>query len=156
MYLNGLILLSGLLDFATLREGPGNVLPSLVFLPAYTATAHFHKKLPPDLQADLPKALAEAREFIKAEYPAALWQGAALPEAQRKPIVAKLARLTGLPDRVIEANNAGDDFPQETCATRADPGPLRCAHHGPRRDPASATRASIPLTPRPTGRSPPR
>jgi carboxypeptidase C (cathepsin A) len=55
MYLNGLILVSGVLDFATLREGPGNDLPSLVFLPAYTATAQFHKKLPADLQADLPK-----------------------------------------------------------------------------------------------------
>ena len=105
MYLNGVILLSGLLDFATLREGPGNDLPSLVFLPAYTATAHFHKKLPPDLQADLPKALAESRDFIKTEYPAALWQGAALPDAQRKTTVAKLARLTGLTPQVIEENN---------------------------------------------------
>ena len=105
MYLNGVVLLSGLLDFATLREGPGNDLPSLVFLPALTATAHFHKKLPPDLQADLSKALAEAREFIKAEYPAALWQGAALPETQRKTIVAKLARLTGLTPQLIEENN---------------------------------------------------
>ena len=105
MYLNGLILVSGVLDFATLREGPGNDLPSLVFLPNYTATAHFHKKLPADLQADLPKALAEAREFIKAEYPSALLQGAALPAEKRKEIVAKLARLTGLPAQIIEDNN---------------------------------------------------
>lgn len=105
MYLNGLILVSGVLDFATLREGPGNDLPSLVFLPNYTATAHFHKKLPPDLQADLPQALAEAREFIKAEYPSALLQGAALPAEKRKEIVAKLARLTGLPAQIIEDNN---------------------------------------------------
>jgi len=104
MYLNRLILVSGVLDFATLREGPGNDLPSLAFLPAYTAIAHFHKKLPADLQADLPKALAEAREFIKAEYPSALWQGAALPEGKRKEIVAKLARLTGLPPQVLEDN----------------------------------------------------
>jgi carboxypeptidase C (cathepsin A) len=105
MYLNGLILVSGVLDFATLNEGPGNELPYLVFLPAYTAIAHFHKRLPPDLQADLPKARAEAREFIRAEYPAALLQGAALPPAQRSNIVAKLARLTGLPPRVIEEND---------------------------------------------------
>jgi carboxypeptidase C (cathepsin A) len=105
MYLNGLILVSGLLDFATLREGPGNDLPSLVFLPAYTATAQFHKKLPPDLQADLPKALAEAREFTKSEYPAALLQGAALPAEKRKEMAAKLARLTGLPAQVIEDND---------------------------------------------------
>jgi len=105
MYLNGLILVSGVLDFATLREGPGNDLPSLVFLPAYTATAHFHKKLPPDLQADLPKALSEAREFIKIEYPSALLQGATLPVDKRTEIVAKLVRLTGLPAQVIEDND---------------------------------------------------
>ena len=105
MYLNGLILVSGVLDFATLSEAPGNDLPYLVYLPAYTAIAHFHHMLPPDLQADLPKARAEAREFVRAEYPAALLQGAALPPAQRSNIVAKLARLTGLPPRVIEEND---------------------------------------------------
>ena len=105
MYLNGVVLLSGVLDFATLREGGGNELPSLVFLPAYTATAQFHKKLPADLQDDLPKALAEARDFIKGEYPAALLAGASLPADTRQKIVAKLARLTGLKPSVIEDND---------------------------------------------------
>jgi carboxypeptidase C (cathepsin A) len=105
MYLSGLILVSGVLDFATLNEGPGNNLPSLVFLPTYTATAHYHKKLPPDLQDDLAKARAEARDFIKLEYPSALLQGAALPATQRSNVVAKLARLTGLPAQVIEEND---------------------------------------------------
>jgi carboxypeptidase C (cathepsin A) len=93
------------LDFATLNETRGNDLPALVFLPAFTATAHFHRKLPPDLQPDLKKALAEAREFTRADYPSALLQGAALPAAERARIVAKLARLTGLPPRVIEDND---------------------------------------------------
>ena len=75
MYLNGVVLLSGLLDFATLREGPGNDLPSLVFLPTYTATAHYHKKLPSDLQANLARALAESREFASKDYLVALQRG---------------------------------------------------------------------------------
>ena len=49
---------------ATLREGPGNHLPSMVFLPTYTATAHFHKKLPSDLQANLTRALAESQLIL--------------------------------------------------------------------------------------------
>ena len=102
LYLNGIVLLSGVLDFATLREGPGNDLPPLAFLPAYTATAQFHKKLPPDLQNNLPKALAEAREFTRSEYPAALLAGAALPAAERQNVIAKLARLTGLSPEVID------------------------------------------------------
>jgi len=105
MYLNGVVLLSGLLDFATLREGPGNDLPSIVFLSAFTATAHFHKKLPADLQSNLPKALAEAREFAQGEYAHALLRGTALPADERKKIVTKLARLTGLPAAFIEDND---------------------------------------------------
>ncbi len=105
MYVNGLIMVSGLLDFTTISDGDGNDLPSLVFLPAYTAIAHFHKKLPSDLQADLPKALAEAREFIKSDYPAALLKGARLSTDERRKIAAKLARLTGLPAQLIEEND---------------------------------------------------
>jgi carboxypeptidase C (cathepsin A) len=105
MYLNGIVLLSGLLDFATLREGPGNHLPSIIFLPTYTATAHFHKKLPSDLQSNLPKALAESREFAEGDYAQALLKGSALSTDERKKIVTKLARLTGLPAAFIEDNN---------------------------------------------------
>jgi carboxypeptidase C (cathepsin A) len=57
------------------------------------------------LQADLPKALAEARAFAKGEYWSALQQGGALTAADRQQIVAKLARLTGLSPAVIEDNN---------------------------------------------------
>ncbi len=105
MYLNGLVLVSGVLDFATIWDNPGNDLPYPLYLPAYTAAAHFHKKLPPDLQADLPKALAEAREFAKGEYTAALQQGDGLPAAERTKVVAELVRLTGLKPQVIEDNN---------------------------------------------------
>jgi len=102
MYLNGLVLVSGVLDFATLNQGRDNDLGALAFLPAFTATAHYHQKLPPDLQADLRKALEEARSFVRTEYPLALLQGAALPAADRARTVAKLARLTGLPPKAIE------------------------------------------------------
>ncbi len=103
MYLNGLILVSGVLDFSTISGGTGNDLPYPLFLPAYTAAAHFHHKLPADL-ADLDKALAEARTFAHGEYAAALQAGADLPPAEREKVVAELARLTGLPPRVIEDN----------------------------------------------------
>jgi carboxypeptidase C (cathepsin A) len=102
MYLNGLILVSGVLDFTTLGDDRGSDLPALVFLPAFTATAHYHKKLPPDLQADLTRALEESRAFARTDYPMGLLQGAALPAAERARIVAKLARLTGLPPKAIE------------------------------------------------------
>ncbi len=105
MYLNGLILISGVLDFSTIYDNQGNDVPYPLYLPAYTAAAHFHNKLPPDLQADLTKALAESRAFAKGEYANALQQGDSLSADEREKIVAELARLTGLKASVIEDNN---------------------------------------------------
>jgi carboxypeptidase C (cathepsin A) len=105
MYLNGLILVSGVLDFATVVNNAGNDVPYPLYLPAYTAAAHFHKKLPPDLQSDLPKALAESRAFARGEYTAALLQGETLSADETKKIAAELARFTGLKPQVIEDNH---------------------------------------------------
>ncbi|HEY1716924.1 MAG TPA: peptidase S10 [Verrucomicrobiae bacterium] len=105
MYLNGLILVSGVLDFATIYDVPGNDVPYPLYLPAYTAAAQFHKKLPPDLQNDLTKALAESRAFAKGEYASALQQGDSLSADEHKKIAAELVRLTGLKPQVIEDNN---------------------------------------------------
>lgn len=105
MYLNGLILVSGVLDFATIYDNAGNDVPYPLYLPAYTAAAHFHKKLPPDLQNDLDKALAESRAFAKGEYTEALQQGDSLSADERKKVVAELSRLTGLAPQIIEDNN---------------------------------------------------
>ncbi len=121
MYLNGLILVSGVLDFATLEGGTGNDLPYPLYLPAYTAAAHFHKKLPADLAADLDQALAESRAFARGEYPAALQAGAALPAAEREKVVAELARLTGLAgagDRGQPAAGGPGGVPQTVVARR--------------------------------------
>jgi carboxypeptidase C (cathepsin A) len=98
-------LVSGVLDFATIDDGSGNDLPFELFLPNYTATAHYFKKLPAELQGNLPGALAEAREFAQGEYASALRQGAALPATEREKIVAELARLTGLKPEVIADNH---------------------------------------------------
>jgi carboxypeptidase C (cathepsin A) len=105
MYLNGLVLVSGVLDFATLDNEPGNDLPYILYLPAYTAAAHFHKKLPADLQNDLTKALAESRAFSKGEFASALQKGDALSADEHKNIADELARLTGLKPQVIEDNH---------------------------------------------------
>ena len=105
LYLNGLILVSGVMDFATIYNVPGNDLPYPLILPAYTAAAHFHKKLPPDLQADLTKALAESRAFAQGAYASAMQQGAALSAEEKQKIIVELSRLTGLTSDVIRDNN---------------------------------------------------
>ena len=102
IYLNGLIVVSGLFDYDVISPGPLNDLPFQVLLPSLTAVAHYHKKLPPDLQADRAKAIAEARAFAYGEYAHALLLGAELPAAQRTAVIKKLARLTGLSELQVE------------------------------------------------------
>jgi carboxypeptidase C (cathepsin A) len=96
IYLNGLIVISGLFDYDVLMAGPVNDLPYQVSLPALTAMAHYHKKLPPDLQADRAKAIAEARSFAYGDYARALLLNAELSKEERAAIAKRLARLTGL------------------------------------------------------------
>jgi carboxypeptidase C (cathepsin A) len=105
MFLNGLMLISSVLDFATLEFEIGNDLPYILFLPTYTATAWYHKRLTDDLQGDLRSTLAEVEAFAFGKYATALLQGAALPDDQRQRIVDQLARYTGLTPEYIEATN---------------------------------------------------
>ena len=105
MYLNGIILISSILNFQTAYFTNGNDLPYILFLPTYTATAWHHKQLDDDLQADLQATLAEVETFALGEYASALMQGSALPTEERQTITSKLARYTGLSESYIEKNN---------------------------------------------------
>ncbi len=105
IYLNGITLISSVLNFETIAFARGNDLPYALFLPSYTAAAWYHKKLPKDLQADLEKALGESRRFAGNEYNAALMKGDKVTSAERASVVRELARLTGLPEKYIEESN---------------------------------------------------
>lgn len=101
MFMNGLVLVSGLIDYGTIMRGPTNDLPYALYLPSFTAVAHAHGRLPEDLQADLTKALAEAEAFASGAYVTALFTGAALPEKTRAEVAETMARLTGLSSKLI-------------------------------------------------------
>jgi carboxypeptidase C (cathepsin A) len=105
MYLNGIILISSILNFQTADFDTGNDLPYILYLPTYTAIAWYHKKLPADLQTDLQKALQESRTFAAHEYADALMGGDNLAAARRVDIAQKLSRLTGLSIEYIERSN---------------------------------------------------
>ena len=96
MNLNGVILISTVLNFQTIAEQEGNDLPYLLFLPTYTATAWRHGKLDEALQKDRDKALAEAEKFAMEEYSLALLQGTALSRAEADKVGRKLARYAGV------------------------------------------------------------
>ena len=105
LYLNGIVLISSVLNFETLEFDRGNDLPYILYVPSYTATAWYHKKLSPDLQSDLHKALEESEAFAMGDYTLALAAGDNLPDARRHEIAQKLARLTGLSPEFVERSN---------------------------------------------------
>jgi carboxypeptidase C (cathepsin A) len=104
--LNGIVLVSTVLNFETLDFAKGNDLPYVLFLPSYTATAWYHKKLPPDLQEqDLPKILPEVEQWAANDYALALAKGDRLTSAERGAVAARLARYSGLSTAYILRDN---------------------------------------------------
>ncbi|HJV22526.1 MAG TPA: hypothetical protein VJ570_07510, partial [Holophagaceae bacterium] len=93
---NGIVLVSAILNFQTHSFTVGNDLAYPLYLPTYTATAFYHKRLAPELQKDLQTTLREAEAFAAGAYTTALNKGDALPAAEREAIATQLARLTGL------------------------------------------------------------
>ncbi len=111
MYLNGIMLVSSVLNFQSIRFDLGNDLPYILFLPTYAAAAWFHNRLPADLQGqELRAVLAEVKTFAEREYTLALMQGARLPEKERRQIVTRLARYSGLSKTYIEQTNLRIDI----------------------------------------------
>jgi carboxypeptidase C (cathepsin A) len=98
---NGVVLISQILNFAFYPYGadtdPGQDLSYELALPTYAATAWYHHKLGADVPSDLKALVAEVERFAVTEYALALQQGAALPEAERAAIAAKLHKYTSLP-----------------------------------------------------------
>ena len=94
MYLNGIMLVSTVLNFQTIRFGEGNDLPYVLFLPTYTASAWHHKKLPADLQnLPLDQVLKQAEAFAGGDYNQAMLLGSALDPAKRAATVKQMGRL---------------------------------------------------------------
>jgi len=106
MYLNGIILVSSVLDFSTIRFAPGNNLPYILFLPHYTATAWYHKQLPEELQnMSLTDVLNEVEKFAYEEYSVAILKGNLLSEQEKNTIAQKLSDYTGLSLDYVKQSN---------------------------------------------------
>jgi carboxypeptidase C (cathepsin A) len=103
MYLNGIMLISAVLDFTTIDFYVNNEVPYAMFLPAYAATAWYHHKL--KIRKPLQTLLKEVEKFASGEYAAALLKGDSLTKGERAQIVEKMSRYTGLSSEFIERSN---------------------------------------------------
>jgi carboxypeptidase C (cathepsin A) len=104
--LNGVILISTVLNFQTLEFTTGNDLPYELYLPSYAAAAWYHKKLPPDLQQrPVEEVVSQAEQWASGAYAVALGKGDHLNKDERAQIVDQLARFTGLSKSYIDLSN---------------------------------------------------
>ncbi len=103
MYLNGVMLVSAVLNFQTIDFSPGNDLAYVMFLPSYTAAAWFHGRLAKPLQDQpLEAVLGQAEAFARGDYAAALLQGDRLAPDVRDRVRDRVAELTGLTPEYVE------------------------------------------------------
>lgn len=100
--LNGIILISTILDFGAQANVPGNEMPYVLFLPSMAAAAFHHGKAPADA-GSLEAFVQEARDFAGGDYASALFKGQKLAGEERAAIRRRLARFTGLSERYLEA-----------------------------------------------------
>ncbi len=102
MYLNGICLISSVINWGTKVFNIGHDLPYPLILPTYTATAWYHGKLPERYDGNLQIALSEAEEFALGDYASALMLGSRLQGERRDRIRARLAELSGLSEDYLE------------------------------------------------------
>lgn len=100
--LNGILLISTILDFGGQAFVPGNEMPYILYLPSMAAAAHHHGKAPAD-SGTLEAFVQEARDFAAGDYAAALIKGQRLAGEERASIRRRLARFTGLSERFLDS-----------------------------------------------------
>lgn len=104
--INGVVLISTVLDFRFDDTSEGNDIGYIGLMPGYAATAWYHNRV--DRSAwnnDIEAFLAEARTFAIEEYMPALMYGVTLPADRRAHIVSELARFTGLSQQYLDRAN---------------------------------------------------
>ncbi len=106
IYINGVILISAVLNFGTNDYNIGNDLPRALYIPSYTAAAWYHKKLAPALQArPIADVLKESEQWAIGPYATALIKGGWMSEAEKSAIAEKMAYYTGLSKELcLQAN----------------------------------------------------
>ena len=142
--LNGVILLSQILDFENSIDGPmlnpGNDQAYALALPTFAATAFYHKKLPSQ-PAALEPFLAEVEQYALGDYMSALLQGSELPPARKQAVAEKLHQYTGLPVELLLRANlrlTGGEFEKDLQLDEGTTtGRLDSRYKGPDFDPLS-------------------
>ncbi|WP_321394279.1 S10 family peptidase [Emcibacter sp.] len=96
MALNGIILVSSIVDFQTVDgHSADNPEPNIFFLPTFAATAWYHGKVDKTGRT-FDGFIEEARQFALNDYMLAIFKGNRLSETEQEAVLDKLSLYTGL------------------------------------------------------------
>jgi carboxypeptidase C (cathepsin A) len=98
LFLNGIMLISSVIDMGTIGFSEGNDQPTALYLPTYGALAHFH-----GLHGDrsLEDVRTEAEQLAARDYPWGLARGSRLTTDERLDLVRRVAAVTGLSEGYV-------------------------------------------------------
>ncbi|MEY3018551.1 MAG: hypothetical protein RL336_1686 [Pseudomonadota bacterium] len=117
---NGLLLISTILDFSLDAYDPGNELVHMITLPTMAATAQYHGKAGQGVPVE--EWVEQARQFALREYGPALLLGSQLEPARRATLLQQLAKFTGLSDTYLDRTNLRVSYPRFTRELLRDEG----------------------------------
>ncbi|MEO5783119.1 MAG: hypothetical protein ABIQ07_07605 [Ginsengibacter sp.] len=104
MVMNGVILVSSVLDLRTLTFQQYDDMSYILHLPTYSATAWYHNKISNKPQS-LEAFIKDAEAFAEGDYATALMKGDHISDAEKEIILNKLSGFTGLSkDFLLRAN----------------------------------------------------
>jgi carboxypeptidase C (cathepsin A) len=93
---NGIVLVSAVLDFNTIRFNEGGVIPHVVYLPAFAVVSAYLDALPGGKPTDLEAFMQEVESWAVSEYAAAIMAGSAIDSERRKAVIEQMHQYTGL------------------------------------------------------------
>jgi len=104
--LNGVILVSAILDFQTARFAPGNDTPHIAFFPTMAATAWYHGKVDKSRwDDDFDLFVEDARNFATFTLPPALIRGNTMTAEEKTGMAEQMAEYLGVDAGWIEDAN---------------------------------------------------
>ncbi|MEM7656777.1 MAG: peptidase S10 [Bacteroidota bacterium] len=102
LFLNGLVQISQVTNFQTIRFAKGNDLPHALFLPTFAATAWYHGQVDKSKYPTLADLLPKVEAFAKGDYTLALMQGDEMEADLRTKVRKELAEYTGLSETYLD------------------------------------------------------
>jgi len=103
--LNGIVLVSAVLDFQTIEFPDGADIPYIVNVPAYAIVSAYLGALPGGAPADLAAFMQEVEAWAMSDYATTLIAGSAVDPAKRAQVLEQMHRYTGLSATFLDRND---------------------------------------------------